>query len=220
MKQSNKQSQSVKVVVNNKMCCEEKRKRRPRRRTTTPPEETPEDFQVPYTPMEQFTQGLSPYPVRPAVYAPLAQMIQPEFGLNQAPAYFDKQFTNQQATLEEMKKNMSDMAMTLEGMYGSVSPLKSTGVVNPTPQTPPPSPLANAPPASPVSRQEWEQDIQQLRSLLSMYQGNEPDRPRKDLKQGIQSILRKYNIATQGTFQARLQRLVTRFNEMEWEDLV
>jgi hypothetical protein len=100
--QSNKQTQNVKVVVNNKVgCCNDKK---PRRKKPTP-RPAPQPV-LPIPVMQPWARGLPSQAVRPTIYAPSATMITPDNGLGGIPPYFEQKFTNQQATLEEMRKSI------------------------------------------------------------------------------------------------------------------
>jgi hypothetical protein len=98
--QSNKQTQSVKVVVNNniKSCCPDKKKRR---RKPNPPAEPPADPQMPTPVQPPWARGISSQAVRPMVYTPQTTMIQ---GSEQIPAYFERMRTNLEASVEDFKQ--------------------------------------------------------------------------------------------------------------------
>ena len=120
--QSNRQTQNVKVVVNNKGCCEPKR-RKPRRRPKQSAELPPEEVQMPpVPPMKDFSRGLSAYPVRPSLYAPVSTTIQMDGGLRQVPSYFEKQLTNQQLTLEQLQRTIEDQYDDLLNQMGQMQP--------------------------------------------------------------------------------------------------
>jgi len=106
--QSNKQSQNVKVVVNNNCCPKEpkpRRRRRPAPRQEEAPSPSPD--MPPVQPAMPHARGLSAYANRPMVFAPSTQMIQqgtpPIF-----PHYFEKPYTNREASLTEMRKAMRE----------------------------------------------------------------------------------------------------------------
>lgn len=118
--QTNSQTQNVKVVVNNKGCCEPKR-RKPRRRPKQPAELPPEEVQMPpVPPMKDFARGLSAYPVRPSLYAPVSTTIQMDGGLQQVPSYFEKQLTNQQLTLEQLQRTIENQYDDLLDQIGQM----------------------------------------------------------------------------------------------------
>ncbi len=120
--QSNRQTQNVKVVVNNKGCCEPKR-RKPRRRPKQTAELPPEEVQMPpVPPLQDFARGLSAYPVRPSLYAPVSTTIQMDGGLRQVPSYFEKQLTNQQLTLEQLQRTIEDQYGDLLNQIGQMQP--------------------------------------------------------------------------------------------------
>jgi len=111
-KQSNKQTQNVKVVVNNnvKSCCDDKPKRR---RKPTPKPPPPEEPAMPTPVMQPWAKGLPAQGVRPMIYAPQTTMIQPENGLSGIPPYFERQFTNQQAALDDMRQALREQFNSL-----------------------------------------------------------------------------------------------------------
>lgn len=112
---NNKQSQSVKVIVNNTIY-RRKRRNAPSKDSEEAPDISPTRRSgargqelapvIPFVPMRSSSKGIPAYPIRPANYAPAVQMIQPEGGLRDIPSYFERQFTNQQSTLEQMRRNI------------------------------------------------------------------------------------------------------------------
>jgi hypothetical protein len=152
--QSNRQTQNVKVVVNNKGCCEPKR-RKPRRRPKQTAELPPEEVQMPpVPPLQDFARGLSAYPVRPSLYAPVSTTIQMDGGLRQVPSYFEKQLTNQQLTLEQLQR-------TIEDQYGDL--LNQIGQMQP-----PPIPAQGIPPIQPTPVPAWGNPQYQPATLNSL----------------------------------------------------
>jgi hypothetical protein len=121
MKNSNKQTQNVKVVVNNSCCDKPKRRRRkPAPRQETPPENMGE-MPMPVPPMPQFATGISPYANRPMTFAPSVQMIQADNGLR-VPAYFEKPYTNREASLAEMRRALaSELEDVKEALFSQVA---------------------------------------------------------------------------------------------------
>lgn len=101
---NNKQSQNVKVIVNNTIY-RRKRRNAPSKDSQEAPDISP-TRSIPFVPMRSSSKGIPAYPIRPANYAPAVQMIQPEGGLRDIPSYFERQFTNQQSTLEQMRRNI------------------------------------------------------------------------------------------------------------------
>lgn len=233
--QSNRQTQSVKVVVNNKMCCEERKKRRrprrdPKRSQVSRRKETSkegdtlpplEEVALPITPSPQFTKGLSAYPVRPTIYAPTTQMIQPQSGLNQVPLYFEKQFTNQQATLDELKKQLDDiqnnssLAIFSNPLFqrGVSAPLgMAVGKGNPT------QPHANPTQPQPTP-DEMRRDLATARRLLGDYQSDDrKDLPTKDqLKQQMNTIFNRHQIPTGRRYKTMVYDLEAKVNDLREE---
>jgi len=78
---------------------DKKPKRRPRKKAPPPPPEP----SIPFVQPAPQAFGINAYTPRPAIFAPSSTMIQPDNPVN-PPAYFDKMFTNQQASLEEMRR--------------------------------------------------------------------------------------------------------------------
>lgn len=112
-KQSNKQTQHVKVTVNNKIeskCCDEKKKKRRRRQQQQPPIEEPiNEFPVMDTPARRNTTipNVSlPVPLRNTVYAPNSISITPEGNAGPVPSYFESYYTNLTRTMEDMRMNI------------------------------------------------------------------------------------------------------------------
>lgn len=171
--QSNKQTQNVKVIVNNKACCETK-KRRPRRRPRpeASAEQPQEEIAVPASPMKDFARGLSAYPIRPTLYAPLSTTIQVEGGLRQVPSYFDKQLTNQQLTLEQLQRTVQEQYDDLVEQIDRLQPLPSIPSTPTNPHTPfaSVSSQASNPPFRPAT-------IQSLLSPQPSVQGGFPEIP-------------------------------------------
>lgn len=177
--QSNKQTQSVKVVVNNNTnCCDKPKPRRRRKPAPRQEEAPPPDMMMPpLPPMKEFARGLPAYPIRPTLFAPTTQMIQPENGLTQLPAYFDKQFTNQQATLEEIQRSLRHNYEELATQLNALSPANddemSSAVWNAPPSALPSSPLRPASPLAPPPSQrtpntgELEAQFNDLRNAVS-----------------------------------------------------
>jgi hypothetical protein len=115
--QSNKQTQSVKVIVNNNITAPPRRK--PQRRKPPPPENTG-DMPPPVPPMPQFATGLSPYANRPMTFAPSVQMIQADNGMR-VPPYFEKPYTNREASLTEMRNALrSELEDVREALFAQV----------------------------------------------------------------------------------------------------
>ena len=129
-KQSNKQTQSVKVVVNNKLSCNpcEKKKKKPKRKQQQPGQ--PEREASPLAqPINEFPAlntelnsrypqgGIAPMAVRNTVYIPNAAQITPEGMQYPIPSYFDRQYTNLTRTMEDfrdsMMKEIADVRQTI-----------------------------------------------------------------------------------------------------------
>lgn len=92
---TNKNNINIKIDMGDKAP-----KRRKPRRKAPPADQGPLIPQLPAAPQ---AFGISAYMPRPVVFAPSTTMIQPDNPVN-PPAYLDKQFTNQQAALEEMRR--------------------------------------------------------------------------------------------------------------------
>lgn len=228
-KQSNKQSQSVKVVVNNRMCCDDKKKRRRPRRKEAQPEVNPESVMndlVSNVIMNTRTRGYgavsSPtaYPVRPTVYAPVSQMIQPEYGLNQVPSYFDKQFTNQQATLEEMRRQINEIQsqnIFSNPLLGLDTPPTTVADLNEASL-----PLVSQDPAKagpsrpPVNPDDLRRDFRTLSNLLGEYGTTEITARKNEVKGMMRELLNKYGIDTtdRKTYAKRVAQVERMVNEL------
>lgn len=110
-KQSNKQTQSVKVVVNNKVSCNpcEKKKKKPRRKQQPQqPEQPVDEFPALDTQVNtRYPQmGIAPMAVRNTVYIPNSSQISPEGMQYPIPPYFDRQYTNLTRTMEDFRDSM------------------------------------------------------------------------------------------------------------------
>ena len=123
-KQSNKQTQSVKVIVNNNMksCCEDKKKKqKPKRKQQQPeqPEQPIDEFPAMNTlANSRYPQGgIAPMAVRNTVYIPNTAQITPEGMQYPIPSYFDRQYTNLTRTMEDfrdsMMKEIDDVRQTI-----------------------------------------------------------------------------------------------------------
>lgn len=229
--QSNRQTQSVKVVVNNRLCCEEKKKRRrhrrapqrsqvSRRKETSKEGDAPPLEEVPITPSPQFTKGLSAYPVRPSIYAPTTQMIQPQSGLNQVPLYFEKQFTNQQATLDELKKQLDDvqnnssLAIFSNPLFQSrVSAPLGMAVGKGNPTQPEANPTQHQPTPDEIRR-----DLATAQNLLGEYESTETRASRKKvLKERMNTVFDRHQIPRRGMYQNRVAQLEGMVNDLREE---
>lgn len=108
-KQSNKQTQSVKVVVNNKLSCNpcEKKKKKPKRKQQQP-EQPIDEFPALTTEINsRYPQaGIAPMSVRNTVYIPNSSQISPEGMQYPIPSYFDRQYTNLTRTMEDFRDSM------------------------------------------------------------------------------------------------------------------
>lgn len=125
---NNKQTQSVKVVINNNIS---PRRRRPqRRKPPPPPPENLGEMPPPVPPMPQFATGLSPYANRPMTFAPSVQMIQADNGLR-VPPYFEKPYTNREASLTEMRKALaSELEDVKETLFAHINPQQQAQAQN------------------------------------------------------------------------------------------
>jgi hypothetical protein len=121
-KQSNTQTQSVKVVVNNKIaCCDDKKKKRtkPKRKQQQEAPQEANEFPVLNTPVNsRYSQGgIAPMAVRNTVYIPNSAQITPEGMQYPIPSYFDRQYTNLTRTMEDfrdsMMKEIDDVRQTM-----------------------------------------------------------------------------------------------------------
>jgi hypothetical protein len=103
--QSNKQSQKVSVVVNNNNCCKEVKKRRKRRQQPPrpPPQEPQVQMPIPVIANPR-SQGIAALAPRPMIYSPITSRMMPENSLG-VPSYFERELTNQQYTIENMRKD-------------------------------------------------------------------------------------------------------------------
>lgn len=105
-KQSNKQTQNVKVVVNNnlKECCDKPKpkRRKPQRK---PKEQDPapmDEFPTLYTPQARNgTPSISAMPNRQGVYLPPSIQITNQGSQYPVPEYFDRHYTNLTRTIED-----------------------------------------------------------------------------------------------------------------------
>ena len=134
-KQSNKQVQNVRVVVNNKMpCCDKpKPKRRKPQRKPQQEEQAPMDeFPPLYTPpARNGLMNMAPMANRNSVYIP--PTIQISNTSQPVPAYFDKFYTN-------MTRTMEDIASMIRKEQQDVNDLVNNDMTQETPQptmTPP-----------------------------------------------------------------------------------
>lgn len=130
-KQSNKQTQNVKVVVNNKMCCD-KPKPKKRRAKPKPPQEPIDDFPVLDTPANP-RPSIHPVPVRNTVYMPSTVQISPEGMTPPIPAYFNIPYTNLVRTMEDMRKSVMD---EINDVRRLVAPIPITNDTSTDPITP------------------------------------------------------------------------------------
>lgn len=106
-KQSNRQTQNVKVVVNNRLGCCEKPKRKRKSKPTQPQENPMEDGGFPAldTPAQN-RPSYSAIPVRNTVYMPSSVQITPEGMMPPVPNYFERPYTNLVRTMEDFQDTM------------------------------------------------------------------------------------------------------------------
>lgn len=130
-KQSNKQTQSVKVVVNNKIaCCDDKKKKRKPKKKQQPQEQQPlDEFPVLNTPANSHypIAGISPIAVRNQVYIPSAMQISPEGATQPIPAYFDRHYTNLVRTMEDFKTSMMNEMQDVRNLV-SIQPKQTSSM--------------------------------------------------------------------------------------------
>lgn len=133
-KQSNKQTQSVKVVVNNKIssnCCNDKKKKRKPKKKPQEQEEAPQEvneFPVLDTPANtRYPQGgISHMAVRNTVYLPNTAQITPEGMQYPIPPYFERQYTNLTRTMEDFRETMMKEMQDVRNLV-SVKPVSNVG---------------------------------------------------------------------------------------------
>jgi hypothetical protein len=145
----------------------EKPKKKPRRKPAPQQEEAP---MLPNPVMSPAGTGTHAYPVRPVVYAPSSTLIQPDNPIPNLHSYFDKAFTNQQATMNSFRETMQDVVDEMRNLavaHGDPSVVSEvhratreaqTEFENtlPVPVIPPhmgenlPSPMAHSPTAIPT----------------------------------------------------------------------
>jgi hypothetical protein len=125
-KQSNKQTQNVKVTVNNHIsskCCDEdkKKKRKPRKQQPPPsPPDEMDDFPVLNTPARNpAVSGISALPVRNTVYMPSTVQISTEGAQPPIPAYFDRPYTNLVRTIEDMRNSLMSEIQDVRGLIAT-----------------------------------------------------------------------------------------------------
>ena len=83
-----------------------KKKRRPRKKPSPPPQEAYAPA-VPQLPGQPQAFKITAYTPRPITFAPSTQMIQQEGALGM-PYYFEKMLTNQERTMEEVRKSIQN----------------------------------------------------------------------------------------------------------------
>lgn len=129
-KQSNKQTQSVKVTVNNKItCCDDKKKRRkPKKKQQAPQEQPVDGFPVLDTQanVKYPFGGIAPMAVRNTVYLPNTAQITPEGMQYPVPSYFDRQYTNLTRTMEDFRNTMMNELQDVRNLV-NVNPKSSVG---------------------------------------------------------------------------------------------
>ena len=114
---------------------------------------------VDYMPPTPEAWGISAYAPRPVTYAPSTQMIQHEGDPNGIPPYFDKYFTNYEATLNDMRESFQrELEDVREQMMAQAHKKEHLDVIQKTSQAaqtafddeiPPPHMPHADPPASP-----------------------------------------------------------------------
>ena len=136
-KQSNKQVQNVRVVVNNKMPCCDKPKPKKRKPQRKPQEEAPMDeFPALYTPpARNGTANISAMPNRNSVYVP--PTIQISNTSQPVPAYFESHYTNLTRTMEDfaqlLRKEQQDVVNLVSSDTQTDTPQLSMSEPQPTP---------------------------------------------------------------------------------------
>lgn len=122
-KQSNKQTQNVKVVVNNRLGCCDKPKRK--RKTKPKQEDPPMDdggFPALNTPA-QTRPSYSALPIRNTVYMPSTVQISPEGMMPPIPNYFERPYTNLVRTMEDFQDNIvKEWREFQQSMQPTISP--------------------------------------------------------------------------------------------------
>ena len=114
---------------------------------------------VDYIPPTPEAWGISAYAPRPVTYAPSTQMIQHEGDPNGIPPYFDKYFTNYEATLNDMRESFQrELEDVREQMMAQAQKKEHLDIIDKTSQAaqtafddelPPPRMPHADPPASP-----------------------------------------------------------------------
>lgn len=212
MKQHNKQSQNVKVIVNNMVTTTKRRKRR-----NAPRQEEPQDLAIPFVPMRSSSKGIPAYPIRPANFAPAVQMIQQEGGLRDIPSYFERQFTNQQSTLEQMRRNIE---ANIEYMHNLQIPQDTQ------------EDMPEASEHSRESNETWKTDklnprqIQQLKADIEKMQEyidaryeakqNKNTRLDDEYKQEMRKIARPYGLEGIKQFGHILKQMKEKLDRIDW----
>lgn len=129
-KQSNKQTQNVKVIVNNKMPCCDKPKPKKRKQQRKPPqeEEPMDEFPPLYTPpARNGLMNMAPMANRNSVYIP--PTIQISNTSQPVPAYFDKFYTNMTRTMEDIASMIRKEQQDVKYLIGTDT---QTDIADPT----------------------------------------------------------------------------------------
>ena len=108
---TNKQTQSVKVVVNNQ-CCSKKPKRKQHKKPQPPPEPTIPPVQA----QQSWQRGIAHTAPRPIVYVPPTQQIIPDTTPMGIPSYFQTAHTNLQTTMNTMNENFQNELLDVKSM--------------------------------------------------------------------------------------------------------
>jgi polyhydroxyalkanoate synthesis regulator phasin len=146
-------------------------------------------------------------------------MIQPQSGLNQVPLYFEKQFTNQQATLDELKKQLDDIQNNASLTLFSNPLYQATTTTQQPQQGLAPGrrregvkgdaiPLPNP--------DEMRRDLATAQTLLGQYQSDDRrELPSKNvLKERMNTIFDRHQIPTTGRYQNRVAQLENKVNDL------
>jgi hypothetical protein len=174
--QANKQTQNLKNNINIKIDMDgTPKKRAPRRKAKSQSGggggggEAMPIAGLDYMPPAPQAWGISAYAPRPVTYAPSTQMIHHEGDPNGIPSYFDKFYTNYEATLNDMPESFQrELEDVREQMMAQAQKKEHLDIIDktsreaqtafddvlPAPRMPhadppPPTPVSPAPPASP-----------------------------------------------------------------------
>lgn len=128
-KQSNKQTQNVKVIVNTNSKCCDKPKPKKRRAKPKPPQEPINEFPLLNTPALT-RPSYAPLPIRNTVYMPPTVQISSEGMSYPIPNYFDRPYTNLVRTMEDFQNNiMNEMNDVKQALASQPQPFLDTNEI-------------------------------------------------------------------------------------------